>query len=303
MAHPDPSRANVVLELLCDGANNSTTFTDTSPVARTVTTNGGAKISTTGRYLGTGHALFSASGDYLSCANSTDFYPGSGDFTVDGWIYPNTVSGYQTICGYANGSASNSNFSWQLLMNGTGLQWNVFAGSTSYGGTLTGVFAANAWHYFMVVKSGNDLKASVGGVFGGSLTSVSGTVNNPASSVLHIGRLQGFYQLSGRLLLRITKGVARHTSNFTPTGYFEEGRSKLAGTVVDASNNPVSRTVKVIRCDDWVVTGSEASDAGTGAWEIWTTAKEDVEHRIIRVGSDSPLEQDVIERAYPILPS
>jgi hypothetical protein len=82
-----------------DGADNSTTFTDSSPTAHTVTRSGDAKISTTQSQFGGASAYFDGTGDYLTVANSEAFNFGSGDFTIDCWIRPAAVSAHAIFAG------------------------------------------------------------------------------------------------------------------------------------------------------------------------------------------------------------
>jgi hypothetical protein len=70
-----------------DGANGSTTFTDSSPNALTVTAAGNAQISTTQKKYGTGAMYFDGTGDYVATGDHADFTLGSADFTVDFWFY------------------------------------------------------------------------------------------------------------------------------------------------------------------------------------------------------------------------
>jgi hypothetical protein len=80
----DPYFSNVVLLCHFEGANNSTTFIDSSSYNRTATVAGNAKISTTNPLTGTSSGVFDGStATKLSWANSSDFAFGSGDFTIE----------------------------------------------------------------------------------------------------------------------------------------------------------------------------------------------------------------------------
>ena len=77
-----------------DGTNGSTTFTDSEPnPTKTITVNGNAQISTSVSKFGGASGAFDGSGDYLNSAStSTDFAPGSSDFTFHTWVYFNDVN-------------------------------------------------------------------------------------------------------------------------------------------------------------------------------------------------------------------
>ena len=85
------SDAYTVLLLHCNGVDESTTFTDSSGGGvgspHTVTAVGNAQIDTAQKKFDTGSALFDGTGDYLSLEDSDDWDFGTGDFTVDCWIY------------------------------------------------------------------------------------------------------------------------------------------------------------------------------------------------------------------------
>lgn len=78
--------ANTLLLLHMDGADASTTFTDSSASARTVTVNASAQIDTAQSKFGGASGLFDGVDDYLNLDGSADFAFGLSDFTVDFWI-------------------------------------------------------------------------------------------------------------------------------------------------------------------------------------------------------------------------
>ena len=86
----DPNFADVSLLLHGDGANNSTTFTDSSSNNFTLSRVGDVKISTTESKFGGSSIFFDGTGDYLTLANNSDFnFPN--DFTVEAWVYPTAI--------------------------------------------------------------------------------------------------------------------------------------------------------------------------------------------------------------------
>ncbi len=62
-----------LLHITFEGADGSTTFTDTSPSAHTVTANGNVQIDTSQSAVGTSSGLFDGNGDWLSIPDSDDF--------------------------------------------------------------------------------------------------------------------------------------------------------------------------------------------------------------------------------------
>ena len=92
----DPNFADVSLLLHGNGTNGSTTITDSSPSPKTVTAVGNAQISTAQSKFGGSSIAFDGTGDYLSVPNDGTLQMGSVDFTIEFWIYFNSLSGYQT---------------------------------------------------------------------------------------------------------------------------------------------------------------------------------------------------------------
>lgn len=68
----------------CDGADESTSFTDKSSTGHTVTATGDAQVATAQKKFGTGSCLLDGTGDYLSLADHNDWHLGGGaPFTID----------------------------------------------------------------------------------------------------------------------------------------------------------------------------------------------------------------------------
>ena len=86
----DPNFANVELLLHGDGTNGSTTFTDDSNSSRTITASGNAQIDTAIKKFGSGSAEFDGTNSKLIVSGNP---LGSGDFTIEFWIYSESITG------------------------------------------------------------------------------------------------------------------------------------------------------------------------------------------------------------------
>ncbi len=290
---------NCVLRLHCDGINNSTTFTDESPVPKAGTVAGDAKISTTRPKFGTGAGEFDGTGDYVQFANSNDFYFANGDFTISGWFETDTITGVHAIIGYANGSAANSNYSFQIAINGSTLSASLCSGSTAYSPTKSGV-AIGTKHHWALERYGNNLTIYLDGV-GGTPVDVTGvTANNPSSSVLQVGQVQGYYPWDGAIdEIDIVKGVARYKGNFTPpAAALLDGMGQVSGTVRDDTGALCARTVRIYRRDTGALIGSTTSDASLGTYTINCPTLDEVQ-RIVLDDSGGTLYNDIIDRVIP----
>ena len=174
---------------------------------------GTAQVSTSVYKYGTGSMAFSGSGAWLTTADKTSLQLGTGDFTIEGWVYLNATG---TAYGIVSKGAASSG--WSV---------NVTAGNLlSFGYTataLTGTTALSAttWYYFAVVRSGSgtgNLKIYLNGTL--EATS-SGAVTDAftQTNIMYVGANRiGATPLNGYVDdLRITKGIARYTANFTPS--------------------------------------------------------------------------------------
>lgn len=209
----------VVLLVHCDGTNGSTTFTDVSPSARTLTAGSTCTVSTTSPKFGTGSATFSTNVDNRITvgAPQTDFNFGAGQFTVEAWgnatVTPNGTP--QAVVAQFGGS---SNLGWFLGLNGGSL---LFFYSTTGTDTLSvgGTFAPtlNQWYHLAADRdASNVLRVYVDGVVKASAT-VSATLFASTQSTLigNDNNLNRFWP--GRLdEVRVTKGTAQYGGAFTP---------------------------------------------------------------------------------------
>ena len=220
----DPYASSVVLLLHMDGANNSTTFADSSLSARTLTALGNAKISTAQSKFGGASGLFDGSGDYLSISDSSDFDFGSGDFTIECWFYrpSNTFVNFQDILTQRNQDSSNYAFSFYIRPQDNTI---AFRYSTSGNGS-TGTVGANnnftitnsVWHHFAITRSSGTFRLFVNGtVVTTSTPATNPTFFNSTAAITVGAAANGTQSINGYLDdVRVTKGVARYTADFTP---------------------------------------------------------------------------------------
>lgn len=203
----DPSFASVTLLCHFDGTNGSTTIVDSSSIARTMTATGNAQLTTTGSQFGSACLALDGSGDTVTTPDSVGLDFGSGNFTMECWVNPAGVLQYNILTRYTSGFAgwiwSTTNF----LATTSGSSWDV---TINFSSTPT----AGVWNYMSIVRSGDTWTAYLNGTSIGS-ASVSGTVT-ATTDIFTIGKRAGQSDFSGTVdEMRITKGVARYTSNYT----------------------------------------------------------------------------------------
>jgi hypothetical protein len=170
---------------------------------------GNAQISTSVVKYGTGSLAFDGTGDYLVSAPSPNNILGDGDFTIEFWLYPsNTSSGYRALVSSENYNPSVAG-GWSLYQNGTTIEWWISSGNIfQYSSAIT----ASTWQHLALSRVSGTFKFFINGT---QLTSGSNSTNLTGQKIL-IGDNLGSYFYNGYLDdLRITKGYARYTANFT----------------------------------------------------------------------------------------
>jgi hypothetical protein len=199
---------------------NNHTFIDSSGNNFNITKNGNVSQGSFSPFSPAGWSnYFDGSGDYLTVADNTAFNLGSGDATIEAWIYP-TSSG-QT-CGIFDKRSSGANYSQfpqVALVSGAFVAYVSYTGS-SWAGTINGATpAANTWTHVAFVRSGNTWTLYVNGAVSGTPFTASGSVYTSTDSlVIGAGTTTGTNPFVGYISnARIVKGTALYTSNFTPS--------------------------------------------------------------------------------------
>jgi len=217
----DPYFSDVTLLLKFEGANNGTTFTDSSNNNCTIT----LRSTTTNTSIfkfGTSSGYFSVNSSYLSVSSASsgvsDF--GTGDFTAEMFVY-RTTSGRDIFYDTRQSSQTTGHFSLSTPTSGSNLQ--VVINGVTY--ATTNSIPTNQWSHIAATRENGTVRGFVDGVLG--VTSTNNTVSitdgtngtyppmigatgngwGSSSSNNHNGYIDE---------LRITKGVARYTSTFTP---------------------------------------------------------------------------------------
>jgi len=156
-----------------------------------------------------GSAIFDNTGDYLSLPISSAFAYGTGNFTIETWVYPVSFADYRIIWKQATNV--------YLYTNITTGQLIFYYGSNSYPFTTNGL-TLNAWNHVAVVRNGNSIRIFLNGVVYPAVT-ITANFGNPNINPL-VGRWlvgSNSFQFFGYITnLRISK-QAIYTANFTPS--------------------------------------------------------------------------------------
>jgi hypothetical protein len=219
---PDPYFDYTTLLLPGNGTNGAqnNTFLDSSTNNFTITRNGNTTQGTFSPFSQTGWGnYFDGSADYCRIASAqTGLQFGTGDFTVEGWVFSTNGTGtYQHVLTGGTSWASGSGGIFWYYNSGSpqiGAAWNQVATNPALN---SGTLATNTWHHFAVVRSVNTLTLYVNGTSVDTLdvTGISLAVNNQSQTNIGGGGWDQDY--AGYLSnLRVVKGTAVYTSNFTP---------------------------------------------------------------------------------------
>ena len=209
----DPYWSNVSYLLVGNGANGTTTnIKDSSSNNIATTIFGNTVISTAQSQYGGSSVFFEGNGDYLECATSSGFTFGTGDFTIEFWVNPTSFGNIRAI--YDMRPSFEGNYPVLYLSNSGNIifyvnQTNVISGSA---------LSTGSWHYITLCRSSGQTKLFLNGTQNGPTyadsTNYLGATSRPR---ICEEAITGGYAFNGYLYdLRVTKGIARYTSNFTP---------------------------------------------------------------------------------------
>ena len=219
VAATDTNINEVSLLLHGDGANGSTTITDSSLTPKTVTAVGNAQISTAQSKFGGASIAFDGTGDYLTASSNAGFAFGTGDFTIEAWVRPTTLSSASDFAFVfdTRATAGSGNLGASVGFTQTTGVWMFFEQSANILTNTSSSAVANQWQHIALSRAGTSWRFFVDGTQVGTWTNGSGL---GTSQPLLIGTARdnpgNTRNLPGYIDdLRITKGE-RYTANFTP---------------------------------------------------------------------------------------
>ena len=176
---------------------------------------GDAKISTTQNKFGSGSMYFDGTGDYLSSISSLNFGI-TNIFTVECWLYLTALpsgSNAMYITDFRGGTTNNYTFG--VIDNSGNTRLYAYSGSIASEIRGSTNMTTGTWYHLAYVNTGSTLTGYLNGVSQGTMAV---SFNQAATNLIVGARYTGATEyVSGYIDdLRITKGYARYTSNFTP---------------------------------------------------------------------------------------
>ena len=202
-----------------NGTNGSTTMTDNSKNNFVLTAINGASLSSVQSKFGGTSLALDGTNDYVSISGNNILDFASSDFTVECWVrlnamptsdaWPTNYSSHFIVItigtpNLGDGIGFIIGQTKLIIQNNDGQSVNGTHGMTT-----------NTWYHLAFVRYSNNLYLYVDGVQKGT-AAYSSAVGTGATTYIGCETGQGAF-LNGYIDdLRVTKGVARYTTNFTP---------------------------------------------------------------------------------------
>lgn len=259
---PGDIDSNAKLALHANGTDASTTFTDSSSTANSITTVGNAQIDTAQSKFGGASGLFDGN-DYISVPNAAWMDVGTGAFTIDFWIRFNTLSGTWNYFVNDNNTSTRWSIRWR---SGIGLETHIASTYNAFAWTPS----TSTWYHVALVRSGTSVYAFVNGSQIGSTGSSSDNISS--TNPILIGTNPALDGLNGWIDEFRFSTVARWTSNFTPpTSEYSSTGSGTATVISNAYTQATAPTTALITADETLGTGSITYSVSRNNGTTWTT--------------------------------
>ena len=210
------------------------TITNYAAAATSVTKTGGVTVDTAVPSGASGYSIRiqggSASSHNIAIAGSSSFNIGSGDFTIEGWFKQDNP--YDKIPFLRQGSSATDTSGREMY-----LQWPYYFYDKMGGGTIVNGYNQNTgfmpqdssiWTHYAYTRSGNTFRWFVNGILNFTYTATN--TNNVSTSPFWL------YSTSYTTYVynyRITTGIARYTSAFTPSLNMPKGIAPTIGTTIN----------------------------------------------------------------------
>jgi len=200
----DPFFANVASLIHFDGPNGSTTFTDQKPVAWTILY--GSPALSTAQYKYGGSSLYSTASGIITSAALAPI--GASDYTWEFYLYLTSTSGIQILANLRSGSNPNNP---ELYLNSGVITYYALQADQIIGSTLS----TGTWYHIALSRESGNSRLFVNGTQVGSTYADSNTY--ASEKLIYASNYTSNFPTQGYIdEARLTIGVGRYTTNFTP---------------------------------------------------------------------------------------
>ena len=213
----------VSLLLPFDGSDTATSTSDESDNSHTITFAGTAQLDTAQKKFGTASLLLDGDSDYVTVGDSDHLDFGAGDFTVECWVRFAALGNNTIFSHWANGTASSMSY-YLTYFNSSGLLRLGYYLGSNLDASYSWSPSTGTWYHIALERSGTTIKVYIDGTSVIS-ASASTTALRDSEDPFRVGvfndgstgstTLEWYF--NGHIDdLRITKGLARYGTNFTP---------------------------------------------------------------------------------------
>tara|TARA_A100001201_G_scaffold22276_2_gene25068 strand:+ start:4731 stop:10220 length:5490 start_codon:yes stop_codon:yes gene_type:complete len=152
---------------------------------------------------------FDGSGDYLGATSHADFAMGTGDFTLECWVYKESSGAFMNFLATRGGPGTTAGFTWGSQSSGNGYDIEFYTNGLQLNGGNQWI-TDKRWHHVAVTRSGTTLRSYVNGILNSTATNSQNLTNTSLAIGITNDASQG--PLDGYLQdIRIYKGVAKYT--------------------------------------------------------------------------------------------
>lgn len=215
-----------LLTLQNRGSHNNSAFIDEGSIGNVVVRTGNATNGAFTPYGNNWSYYFDGNGDYLTVPYTVanfDWYTASVDFTIEMWIYPLTFTGWyytgspnQIPTSIGNMAPTANTDYWSFGINGSGQAAFYYYNGAEAIKTSTATVSLNTWSHIAMTKTASGITLFVNGT-ASTTTAISGSPQSSAATVLSIGAVNSTYVNGYMSTIRIVRGTAVYTGNFTPS--------------------------------------------------------------------------------------
>lgn len=212
------NQTTLLLKSIGANTQQNYTFLDSSTNNYTVTRNGDVtqgSFSPFGIDDGKWSAYFDGTGDYITVPSNAAFAFGTGDFTMEAWVYQTQRNTLSDICSMHNYGVG-ADMLWSI--NSSGNLYFQISSSAPGAQTSSSTVPLNTWTHIAIIRVNGLVKQYINGVeasSGAYATSISSTINFSIGSPANGNSAGTFYGYISNV--RVVKGTAVYTSEFTPT--------------------------------------------------------------------------------------
>ena len=250
---------NVSLLLLFEEGNQVYYVKDSGPY-RSVhepVMHGNAQVRTTRAKVGSG-SLYLDGDDHMVVPAHQSLAMGTNDFTIEMWVYGDVGNGEV----YVDTRPQGSNGAYHTLYTNSASKFGYYV-NTDDRILSDNALTADTWHHIAISRSNGTTRMFVDGdVQSGTYTDN----NNYASSSWCFGKSQHHSDYTGAWTgyydqVRVTKGVARYTADFTaPTTIGEFAEMSTFGSLVGIDDQSSSNDDQITIKDSEVVVNEDSDD-------------------------------------------